>query len=341
MVQNTSAPVARLSVKAALHIFKPGTHVAMSGQTLNFSEADLAATCAAYDPAKHEAPLVVGHPQHDLPAYGWVESLRFSEGRLDATPAQVNPDFADMVAAGAFKKISASFYSPDAPQNPVPGVYYLRHVGFLGAQAPAVKGLRNPKFADAAEEGVISFEEFSPTPESTPKESTVTDEEAALLRTQAAAQTARIAELEAASAAAARAATHAAHVAFCESIALNKLTPALKPTALAVLDTLSAQPTVVEFGEGPNKVPLIDAFKKFLQALPEAVSFGEFATKERAAGGELSGAGKGGGTVDFAAPQGYSADPEQLDLLGRAQAHMAANKGVSLQAAVAAVQRGA
>jgi hypothetical protein len=38
----------------------------------------------------------------------------------------------------------------------VPGVYYLRHVGFLGAQAPAVKGLRSPSFA-ASEAGVVEF----------------------------------------------------------------------------------------------------------------------------------------------------------------------------------------
>jgi len=131
----------------------------MSGQALSFTASDLAATCAAYDPAKHEAPLVVGHPAHDLPAYGWVKSLAFSEGGIDATPAQVNNDFADMVAAGAFKKISASFYSPNSPSNPVPGVYYLRHVGFLGAQPPAVKGLRSPSFADA-EEGVLTFSEW-------------------------------------------------------------------------------------------------------------------------------------------------------------------------------------
>lgn len=144
---------------APLQIFKPGRHTAMSGQAIAFSELDLQATVAAYDPAKHEAPLVVGHPKADLPAYGWVQSLAFSDGAIDATPAQVNTDFADMVAAGAFKKISAAFYSPDAPGNPVPGVFYLRHVGFLGAQPPAVKGLRNPSFADA-EEGVVTFSEW-------------------------------------------------------------------------------------------------------------------------------------------------------------------------------------
>lgn len=142
-----------------IQIFKPGKRTAMSGVTLDFSNADLQATAAAYDPAKHEAPLVVGHPKHDDPAYGWAASLAYADGVLEAMPSQVNADFADMVDAGAFKKISASFYLPDAPNNPVPGVYYLRHIGFLGAQAPAVKGLRNPEFADA-EEGVVEFAEW-------------------------------------------------------------------------------------------------------------------------------------------------------------------------------------
>ena len=52
----------------------------------------LAATAGAYDPTLHEAPLVVGHPELDAPAYGWVRSLRFAAGALEAEPYQVNPD---------------------------------------------------------------------------------------------------------------------------------------------------------------------------------------------------------------------------------------------------------
>lgn len=140
-----------------IQIFKPGKHVAMSGQTLSFSESDLDATIAAYDPAKHEAPLVVGHPTTDGPAYGWVASLSKEGGALTAQPAQLDSQFAELVSAGRFKKISASFYHPESTTNPVPGVYYLRHVGFLGAQAPAVKGLKNPEFA-ANEDGVVTLE---------------------------------------------------------------------------------------------------------------------------------------------------------------------------------------
>lgn len=145
-------------MKTPIHIFKVGRHTAMNGQTIPFSEADLAATAKAYDPALHEAPLVVGHPALDAPAYGWVKSLFFAESGLEAVPDQVDADFAELITAGRFKHVSASFYAPDSPRNPVPGVYYLRHVGFLGAAAPAVKGLRPVSFGQA-EEGVLEFSE--------------------------------------------------------------------------------------------------------------------------------------------------------------------------------------
>jgi hypothetical protein len=142
-----------------LQIFKAGTHTPQSGQSIRFSEADLIKTIAAYDPAKHEAPLVVGHPAVDAPAYGWVTSLSFADGTILAEPGQVDPAFAELVNKGTFKKISASFYRPSAANNPVPGVFYLRHVGFLGGQAPAIKGLKSASFADS-EEGVVSFGDY-------------------------------------------------------------------------------------------------------------------------------------------------------------------------------------
>jgi hypothetical protein len=138
-----------------IHIFTPGQHTAMNGLSLNFTEADLKASAQAYDPALHEAPIVVGHPKADAPAYGWVKGLSYAEG-LQADPHQVDVAFSEMVNAGRFKKVSASFYLPDSPANPVPGVYYLRHVGFLGAQPPAIKGLKPVEFNEA-EIGVINF----------------------------------------------------------------------------------------------------------------------------------------------------------------------------------------
>lgn len=142
-----------------LHIFKSGTHTDMHGTTLPFTPADLAACAAAYDPAVHEAPIVVGHPKTDDPAYGWVASLSATGSDLLAEPAQVDPQFAELVTAGRYKKISASFYLPDSPNNPKPGVLYLRHVGFLGAQPPSIKGLRSAAFGEQ-ETGVVEFADW-------------------------------------------------------------------------------------------------------------------------------------------------------------------------------------
>lgn len=89
--------MAGMTAPKPLQIFKPGRHTAMSGASLDFSAADLAASAAAYDPAKHEAPIVVGHPRLDAPAYGWVSRLKAGAGGLEAEPHQVDPAFADMV----------------------------------------------------------------------------------------------------------------------------------------------------------------------------------------------------------------------------------------------------
>jgi len=137
-----------------IEIFKPGRHTAKSGHELDFTESRLRESAEAYDPAVHEAPIVVGHPKTDHPAYGWVRGLEFAEGTLIAEPDQVNPDFEEMVKSGHFKKISASFYRPESRANPKPGVYYLRHVGFLGAQPPSVKGLKPVEFSDGGDDVV-------------------------------------------------------------------------------------------------------------------------------------------------------------------------------------------
>jgi len=102
--------------------------------------------------------VVIGHPAMDAPAYGWVRSIRRVADGIEAEFSRINPAFAEGVEQGAFQKFSACFYAPGAPNNPVPDVYYLRHVGTLGAQPPAIKGLRSVSFAED-EEGVVEFSE--------------------------------------------------------------------------------------------------------------------------------------------------------------------------------------
>lgn len=144
---------------ASIQIFKPAKSLtSMEGVQVSLSAADLQDIATAYNPAVHEAPLTIGHPSHDAPAYGWVKSLSFADGALSAECEQ-STELGELVSKGLYKKVSASFYTPAAPGNPTPGKWGLRHVGFLGAQPPGVKGLRAVSFAEA-EEGVVTFGEL-------------------------------------------------------------------------------------------------------------------------------------------------------------------------------------
>lgn len=127
-------------------IFKTGKHTDSSGNEKEWSEKDLDNIAEKYDPSKHEAPIVIGHPKTNSPAFGWVEKLKRIGDTLYAYPKQLAQEFVDMVKQGLFKKRSISLY-PDGT---------LRHIGFLGAQPPAVKGLPDVEFKE--DEGNQTFE---------------------------------------------------------------------------------------------------------------------------------------------------------------------------------------
>ncbi len=142
-------------------IFKVGKHTATNGETLNATADYLRSVVASYDKNNHQAPAVIGHPKDNSPAYGWVTAINFNEqeGILYADFEQVEPQFQQMLKDGRFKKRSASFYPPNHPSNPTKGKPYLRHVGFLGAMPPSVKGLKD--FSDDDTDCItFEFNEF-------------------------------------------------------------------------------------------------------------------------------------------------------------------------------------
>jgi hypothetical protein len=118
-------------------VFRGGKQIASNGKEYD-GDTLIDTAIAKFNAAVHEPPAVIGHPKEDAPAYGWVEGLKKQGNLLLAKFKQVQPAFAQMVADGLFKKRSAAFY-PDGT---------LRHVGFLGAMPPAVKGLPDVAFAE-------------------------------------------------------------------------------------------------------------------------------------------------------------------------------------------------
>ena len=122
-----------------VEIFRAGDY----GQKGTFSADDLDRIVSAYNPSQHEAPACVGHPADNLPAYGWASELKRDGGTLLARFKEVDPAFEDAVKAGRYKKRSAAFYLDQDGK-----ISNLRHVAFLGAQPPEVKGLKNINFQD-------------------------------------------------------------------------------------------------------------------------------------------------------------------------------------------------
>ena len=313
----TTTPPATLpsTLPDGIEIFRAGRHLDDAGVAHHFSEADLDGMAASYSPALREAPLTVGHPKDNLPAYGWVKAVaRTPAGTLAITPHQVEPQFAEMVQAGRFKKRSASFYPPHAPNNPTPGKWYLRHVAFLGAQPPAVAGLKDIQFSEDDAGGAVSFSEPATAEPSTQEPDDMSKElQEQLAKVQADLAAANEATTKAQADAAAhkkaaddaqaqaasfaekaRADRKAGFVSFAETqVQAGRLLPKDKDMAVATLDAL-ADATPVEFSEGDatRKVSPAQWLQDLIAKAQPSVSFGEFAPGH-AAGQVQPGAAKG------------------------------------------------
>lgn len=146
--------------KASIQVFKVGTFTPMGGKPITFSADDLKSMAVSYDAETSAAPMVVGHPKTDDPAFGWADCFSFDDatGVLSADLKDIEPSFADAVAKGRYKKVSLALFSPNSSANPKPGSYYPKHIGFLGAVPPAVPGLQPVSFADVDEDEILTFE---------------------------------------------------------------------------------------------------------------------------------------------------------------------------------------
>ena len=86
-------------------IFRAGTRRDNNGREVTISAADVAACAAAYDPAKHEAPIVIGHPKTEDPAYGWIKGLSADAAGNLAAEFGVSAERIRQIEVAAFKKL--------------------------------------------------------------------------------------------------------------------------------------------------------------------------------------------------------------------------------------------
>ncbi|WP_413851682.1 hypothetical protein [Albidovulum sp.] len=222
-----------------IDVFRAGQFRDMTGGVQTYSEDGLREIADRYDRAVHPAPIVIGHPEIDAPAYGWVETLFIQDGVMKATLEETTPAFADLVKAGRYKRVSIALFTPKAPNNPKPGGFYLKHVGFLGATAPAVPGLKPVKFTGAP---AAALEIYQDNP------AFASGDELARLRRQA-----REYEVE-------------------RLIAEGRVLPVFKDEVIAFAASLDDAETV-SFAEGMSATRK-DWFLSYLARQPKVVSFG-------------------------------------------------------------------
>lgn len=123
-------------VTRKVEIFRAGKQTDSAGNERDWTVADLEKIASSYKPEFHEAPVCIGHPKDNAPAWAWVKKVTCEGNSLFAEIGDEAPEFSEWLQAKRFKKRSISLY-PDLS---------IRHLAFLGAQPPAVKGLAN--FAD-------------------------------------------------------------------------------------------------------------------------------------------------------------------------------------------------
>ena len=176
---NADTPLTEQQPKRTVYIelFRSGPQISSSGQKMMFADEDLDQVVSGYNPTTNEAPLIIGHDQDDgTPALGWVREV-WRKGKSLWGKVELTPKAERLIRDGVFKKVSSSFYLPDADTNPTPGQLALRHLGLVSI--PAVKGLT--AFAETHPEGSITI---------TPRESSISFEETmAKRKTEAPAET--------------------------------------------------------------------------------------------------------------------------------------------------------
>jgi hypothetical protein len=328
MAKQNPTTTAAATLPAQIEIFRAGQHTDDAGVVHNFSAADVAGMVAAYKPALREAPLTIGHPADNLPAYGWVRGLAVNAaGNLAMDVHQVQPQFAEMVSNKLFKKRSASFYPPGHANNPSPDAWYLRHVAFLGAQPPAIAGLAD--FAAGSGEGAVNFssgdepaaaQAVAPatpplqTPAAVAASLTpvLTQEQIQMnedLKAQLEAAKTKQAETDAALLAAkatgdaaaaqlaqfaekAKADRTAGFASFAEGVKPEVLLPKDRPMVVAALEALAdAKPVSFAEGGATKTVSPAEWLKTFVSTRAPVVSFGEHAPGNAGAGAGQGNAG--------------------------------------------------
>lgn len=124
-----------------VEIFKAGTFTDANGQEVSIDAAGLEKIAKEYNEKIKEdgnldVPVIKGHDtSSDNPAEGWVKKLYVEDDKLYAD-FDINDDMAEQIKEEKYKKVSICIEQSDDG-------FILKHIGLLGAAAPAVAGMQS------------------------------------------------------------------------------------------------------------------------------------------------------------------------------------------------------
>lgn len=125
-----------------IEIFRSGTHTDGNGITDEYNPAKLDRIAVNYknrilENSKNQAPVVIGHPDDNAPAYGWVKQIFRRGNSLIAEIDVTDNELIESLNTGKFRNVSIAI---DSNLNFI-------HLGFLGAVNPAVEGLNTVRYS--------------------------------------------------------------------------------------------------------------------------------------------------------------------------------------------------
>lgn len=134
-----------------IEVFRGGTQTDSAGNKNEWTEAKLDKIVAGYKETGEKVPACIskdGHPENNQPAFGWFSEFKRKGNSIWATLGDINKNFAEMLRNKTFKNRSIALRNNLSP----------RHVAFLGAMAPAIKGLADYNFKEGEEYTEFDFE---------------------------------------------------------------------------------------------------------------------------------------------------------------------------------------
>jgi hypothetical protein len=119
-----------LTAGAWTEIFRAGDY----GAKGTYGADDLDKMVANFN-TSDQVPIVVGHPETDSPAWGWLAAVKRAGDVLMGKVGELHKDFAQALAEHKFRNRSVRIARTATGPK-------LLHLGFLGATLPQVEGLK-------------------------------------------------------------------------------------------------------------------------------------------------------------------------------------------------------